>query len=951
MKLTPVTIDFETFWSNTHTLSKMSPIEYVMHPETEIISMAIKVGNKPTLCMFGEEAIGAALRHMDWRDKLVIGHNMSGFDSMILAWRFGVRPQMWGCTLAMSRPLHMKDVGGSLKALVEHYGLGVKDQTALLNTKGRHLKDFTPDEIDAMRAYNIADVEQCYQLFKILQPLTPNSEMKLIDHTINMLVARVLFEVDVPLLQATLVAERERKFKALVDIATDMGVWEPDMNDEEAAEAASKVLASQPKFTKFLADLGVEPPMKLSPTDPNKMVPALAKTDEGFIALQSHPDPMVALAAQARLGVKSTLLETRIEKFLEAAAYCNGGLPVPLKYYGGHTGRWSGDQHNCQNLPRINPDQPRPTDALRNSLRAPRGWKVVVADLSGIELRVNHFLWQVPSSMALFQADPEKADLYKDFASKLYDKPVDEITKAERQIGKIAHLGLGFSAGAVTFIRIAKVMGGVDMPLEDAKNVVASWRAAYPEIVAGWRKCQQSLKHAANGDEVFIDPWEMCHTIKDGIQTPKGVIRYPGLRLIEQDGKKVWVCGEGRNLTYLTGGKVCENCLTADTEVLTSEGWRPIVNVLTRQLLWDGEQWVPHGGVKFMGVKPVLSFGGVGITHDHKVLVNEHWIEAGCTTYEAATSSCAQHYGHAYRNARSYSIFRREWEKESCLACSLRLRAGETHGVHRIPEREGAILRVPPKTRDQREQSDTWDVRASCVSSLELHASTLLAAFKPCLAQLRRSWDNCVRQVVSFVPELLGRYGTHVCAWIGTGSHRQRWPVLAGELPLDYGQGKRAEHTESASDRYPIGADAHMARRRAIGHWQNNPMLPRGGRLASGEVTRLAQTSEAVFDILNVGAKNRFTIRGTDGKPFIVHNCVQHLARHVLSDVQLTIHKEMGFRPSLSVHDELVYLAPEGEATFLLDVLQQEMRKPPAWWPELVTWSEGAVANTYGEAK
>lgn len=78
------------------------------------------------------------------------------------------------------------------------------------------------------------------------------------------------------------------------------------------------------------------------------------------------------------------------------------------------------------------------------SLRAPKGKKVIVADLSGIELRVNHFLWKVPSSMALFNADPEKADLYKEFASSLYNVDKSEVTKEQRQVGKVAHLGLGF---------------------------------------------------------------------------------------------------------------------------------------------------------------------------------------------------------------------------------------------------------------------------------------------------------------------------------------------------------------------------------------------------------------------------------------------------------------------------------------------------------------------------
>ncbi|OHD24969.1 MAG: hypothetical protein A2Y38_20290, partial [Spirochaetes bacterium GWB1_59_5] len=396
--MTPITIDLETFWSQTHSLTKLPPITYCTHPDTDVISLAYKFGDDKTYCIFGEGNIAAWAKSVDWSDKMVIGHNMSGFDAMILAWRFGVKPMMWACTLAMSRPWHMKDVGGSLAKLVTHYDIGVKDQSALIQTKGRHLNEFTPEEIQAMGRYNKADVDQCWQLFKIFFKKTPKSEMKLIDMTVRMLV-EPQFEVNRPLLVKTLKAERERKSKMLLDLATMIGAYEPGMEDDEVELAVSKTLGSAPKFSKLLRDLGVEVPMKVS-LKTGKEAPALAKTDEAFIALQTHPDPIVSSAAQARLGVKSTILETRIEAFLAASKATGGKLPVPLKYYGGHTGRWSGEQYNPQNLPRVSGKE---SDALRNCLQAPPGYKVVVADLSGIELRVNHFLWQVPSSVALYQ--------------------------------------------------------------------------------------------------------------------------------------------------------------------------------------------------------------------------------------------------------------------------------------------------------------------------------------------------------------------------------------------------------------------------------------------------------------------------------------------------------------------------------------------------------------------
>lgn len=566
-----VVIDLETYWDTGHTLSKMNPIEYCTHPETEIISMAAKFGKGETQVIFGEANIKNICARIDWSDKWVIGHNLSGFDSMILAWRLGIKPRMWGCTMAMAAPHHTKDPGLSLAKLVEHYGVGVKDNSALLNTKGKHLADFTPDEVKAMGGYNKADVGQCHALFKRLIKKTSRDELRLIDMTIRMLV-EPKFEVDTALLRDTLDKERTRKQLMLRELATMLGEHHAGMGQEEAANAVAKTLASAPKFAKLLKDLGVEVPTKTSPAT-GKPAPALAKTDEGFVALQNHPNPLVATAATARLGVKSTLLETRIGAFLAATTAANGKLPIPLRYCGADTTwRWSGWAYNPQNLPRIGKN-PKPTDALRNSLRAPKGHMVVVADLSGIELRVNHFLWKVPSSMALFQADPEKADLYKDFASRLYDKPIEEVTKDERQVGKVAHLGLGFGAGPATFQKVAKSMAGIDLSETDAADVVYKWREEYQPIVQGWKDCHDALPVILAGQEGYpIDPWGMCVPTKDGILTPKGFIRYPKLRLEkDENGKKEYWYGEGRHKARIYAGKVTENivqhlarCIIAD---------------------------------------------------------------------------------------------------------------------------------------------------------------------------------------------------------------------------------------------------------------------------------------------------------------------------------------------------------------------------------------------------
>ena len=579
-----ITVDAETFWDVGYSLSSMTPLEYVMDKRFELQMLSIKYDDHPTDVFVGEKDIRHVCSKIDWSQAAVCGHNLSGFDAYVMAYRLGIRPRMWMCTLAMARPIHAKTIGLSLGRLVEHYGLGKKDNRPLIQTKGKRLADFTPEELRNMVAYNKDDTDQDRGLFKCLKPHFSAAELWQIDAVIRMR-TEPRFELDTAVLDTAASIERSDKHRALLDLSKMLGIraiadGSDTFDEDDVVEQVRKQLASSDKFSELLTKLGVQVPMKASPTDASKLIPALAKTDEAFLELQEDPDPTVAAAARCRLQVKSTLLETRIEKFKTAGRLAGGVLPIPLRYCGADTtGRDSGEEYNPQNLPRINPDKPKTTDALRLSLRAPKGYAVGTADQSNIELRVNHFLWKVASSMALYQADPEKADLYRAFASEsLFLVPPEKISKTQRQVGKVAQLGLGFGAGALTFQRVARIQGGINMPLEPiegedtlaASQVVEAWRGAYPEICGGWKACGKALRSIALGHEVAVDPWGMVHTCAEGLRLPSGrLIRYPDLHE-EEDGtwpdgrpKRSWFYGHGRHRARLTGPKTVENIVQA----------------------------------------------------------------------------------------------------------------------------------------------------------------------------------------------------------------------------------------------------------------------------------------------------------------------------------------------------------------------------------------------------
>lgn len=529
-----ITIDFETYWDAQHSLTKLSPAKYIMHPDTEIQSAAIKVDAGETVVLFGDE-IQAWVDETNFDDAMLVGHNMAGFDAGILAWRYQVKPKAWACTLAMARQIGAaQSAGGSLAALARQFGLGEKLSLDATNTKGKRLADFTAGEITAMREYNKVDTDLCYGLFKRMLPDVGLRSMRLIDMTIRMM-TEPRFHVDRGLLEQTLVDLERRQQEMLLSVGRDMALF-AEASDDEIIEAARKTLASAPKFAKFLASRGVEVPMKISGRT-GKEIPALAKTDEGMLALVEHDDPEIAAAAAARLGVKSTQLGTRTQSFLDTAALFRDRMPVFLTYAGaGKTLRWSGfGGLNHQNLPRIG-KKPKPADALRKCLKAPPGHKVVVADLSGIELRMMHFLWGVGYSTELYRQDPKDTDLYVNFAAKLYKKPEGDVTKEERQIGKVAHLQLQYGSGAKKFVDMAKLMGGVTITQEESNDVVAVYRAEHPEIVRGWRIMSTAMQQMHSGQTgMALDPHGLCRVIENGIQTPRGRLHYPGLTCERND--------------------------------------------------------------------------------------------------------------------------------------------------------------------------------------------------------------------------------------------------------------------------------------------------------------------------------------------------------------------------------------------------------------------------------
>ena len=538
-------VDFETYYSKEFGFSKLTTEEYVRDSRFEVIGVAVQRDKgKPVWFSGTHEATAAFLRKFDWDNSIAVAHNAK-FDMAVLSWCFDIRPYRIVDTLSMARAKHATEVGGSLAALSEHYGLGVKG-TEVLDALGKRRLDFTPQELQAYGQYCCNDVDLTAKLFVKLLRKFPTFELRLIDLTVRMFTEPVLV-LDKEMLQAHLQAVRTKREELSQKVTQD-----------------PKILRSNPQFAELLRQYGVEPPMKTSLTT-GKQTYALAKTDEGFRALLEQENEYVQALAAVRLGVKSTLEETRSERFIQIAQ--RGPLPIPLRYYAARTGRWGGDELiNMQNLPR--------GSMLKNAVCAPDGYVFVDCDLSQIEART--LAWEAGQD-DLVEAFARGDDVYKIMASAIYGKPQEEIDKGERFVGKTTILGCGYGMGAAKFQAQLKTFG-VDMPLEECERVIHVYRATYPNIPQLWKQAQSALPAIMNSKSVSLGlEGVLAVDGSAGIRLPNGLyMQYPNLRKAKNDdGEMEFVYdmkkGRATIANKIYGGKVIENVCQALARIVIGE--------------------------------------------------------------------------------------------------------------------------------------------------------------------------------------------------------------------------------------------------------------------------------------------------------------------------------------------------------------------------------------------
>jgi DNA polymerase len=479
--MTILFIDAETFYDQEYSLNHLDPPSYILDARFELIGCAVRTEGEERSRFIDGPEFAAYLGGLDPATTTTVAFNAM-FDNCILAYRYNFVPARIMCTMRMAVALRGHELQGhSLAAVGERLGVGVKGNEIVL-AKGKRRADMMADPYfwRAYREYACNDNDMNYRIFRLLAEELPVSEWKVMDRVMRCAM-EPKFMVDKEMLAAHLKELDEIQVAMLAKAGTD-----------------AKSLRSTKKFEKLLTERGVEIEYKPSYTDPTRQIPAFAKTDSFMAVLSEHPDPEVQALAAARLGVRSTIEQTRGKRMLDIAnlawpGYRDGNMPVPLKYAAAHTHRLGGDwKLNMQNLPAGRGGM---TSKLRRALCAPPGHKVVVADKSQIECRIAAYICGQESLLQIFRA---RQDPYAELAGRIFRRAINKkVDVIERFIGKSGVLGLGYGCGHDRFYAMVIAQArtlGIDMAKlyeiwtpELALLTVRTYREMNQSIVQRWR--------------------------------------------------------------------------------------------------------------------------------------------------------------------------------------------------------------------------------------------------------------------------------------------------------------------------------------------------------------------------------------------------------------------------------------------------------------------------------
>lgn len=475
-----ISLDFETFYGKGYGLKNKTYAEYIMDDRfrAQMLGVGEDDGDISILDAPDIDTWAADIRaRREGGERIGVLAQNTHFDAAILCWRYGVTFDFYFDAMLLSR-LRFINRSAALKAHAER--LWPEDDSRrkgdeLHKAEGVEDLHSVPGLFDGMYTYCRQDVALTRDivLHHWATGQVPAMEWQLMHLTLRSCVEPQVW-INQALLDEVVADDQADKVNKVAAASAYLVTLGRD-------PVQADTFASNEKYKNLLATFGVRLPYKLDP-ETYEMKPALGKTDPEYVKFQQeHPELQPLF--DARETVKSTIATSRAARLKDTANLLplNGFIPFPLNYHKAHTGRYSGSEKlNVQNLQR--------GSKHRLCLTAKDGHVIAVRDLSGIEMRMNLWFCEQDDLLELVGSG---GDIYCKSAEGIYAHPVNKKEHPmERQVGKVATLGLGYQMSWKTFQ--ATMAGGpmgmdpIFFPDSFCKQVKAAYDRDNPMIKQMW---------------------------------------------------------------------------------------------------------------------------------------------------------------------------------------------------------------------------------------------------------------------------------------------------------------------------------------------------------------------------------------------------------------------------------------------------------------------------------
>lgn len=616
---TVIVLDFESYFEtgeDSYSMHHMTTYEYIQDTRWEVLGLAHVTmhGSAPfadyesnAVMEVGEAAVAAHLKYLQYTygknlEQCTVVVQNAGFDANVLALRYGIHPRHIIDVLGLARMWQAR-ANNDLDAMCKRWGLPPKGNTSDFAFATFRKRMYTPssrkkgpkmpsqrplmtaDQIKNLCEYARNDAKREWEIFTILLPKlsNPRFELRVMQHTLEMATKPVL-GCDQEL-ASSLAAQMDAK----VDEVCRLAGQTRDVISGNKTFTDLMVTALQAAGENPMSYFKVCKPTKSQiAAGENGYKLADAKDDPERKLMLEHSDPTVRVLMTARTQIKSWPAHSeRVRRIARIAAACHGVMPIPLKYWGAHTGRWSGAELiNMQNLPR----QGDPlVVAIKGLILAMFGYKLVIVDAAAIEARVLAWIAGQDDLVDLFRSG---ADVYCDMASTMAGMKIRKAKKTDipaiadrytswRQRGKVVILGSGYGMGADNMLEFAAGQGVIMQP-EEAKAAIDSYRKKNTQIVKFWRDIERAFVYTAKYKRPSSLPRGMTfHSTEDCdviITLPNGrELKYHKIKLSQgKYSEQASVYNEMEHKwEYLWGGVLTENVVQAmSRDILIEAGMR-----------------------------------------------------------------------------------------------------------------------------------------------------------------------------------------------------------------------------------------------------------------------------------------------------------------------------------------------------------------------------------------